>query len=516
MSKKPRRKEEQKERANAPGSVSFLSDVLGSISSLFGSDTPEKASHRKRVEKVCNSFVLSNDVLEQVMTAMEKCMDEGLSKEYGDKAVLRMLPTYVRATPNGEESGEFIALDLGGSHFRVLFIKLNGREAEMNGKIYHVAEELRKGTGTTLFDHIADCIAKFLEEQGVESTKKLPLGFTFSFPCKQQGLTSARLIKWTKEFEVTGCEGEDICAILKDACTRRNINLDFVALLNDTVGTMMACAFKESSCRIGVIIGSGTNACYMEQLDRAPKLQAELSDDGLPDEIVINTEWGAFGDDGSLKFIYTDFDRQMDESSVNPRKQIFEKMISGIYMGELVRMVIESLAKEGVLFGGEIEAISRKGCFKTRFISDIEEDLVGEDEKTFQTTNRILSQLGVRNLYFADCANVAYICSVISARAAHLLAAGIATLINRLQRPMVTVGIDGSIYRYHPLFPKLLDDKIAELIDENLRYKLMLSEDGSGIGAAVVAAVAARMREPREEEPSPDNLKREENENVES
>ncbi|VDK50323.1 unnamed protein product [Cylicostephanus goldi] len=261
-------------------------------------------------------------------------------------------------------------------------------------------------------------------------------------------------------------------------------------------------------------------------------------------QIVINTEWGAFGDDGSLKFIYTDFDRQVDESKDKPRQFSFEKMIAGVYMGEIVRLVIETLAKEGVLFGGEVEAISRKGCFKTRFISDIVEDLVGEDEKTFQTTNRTLSQLGVRNLYFADCANVAYICSVISARqafctntfdprAAHLLAAGIATLINRLQRPMVTVGIDGSIYRYHPLFPKLLDDKIAELIDENLRvlkthakiitaltkpfqYKLMLSEDGSGIGAAVVAAVAARMREPREEEPPSDKVKIEENENVES
>lgn len=50
-----------------------------------------------------------------------------------------------------------------------------------------------------------------------------------------------------------------------------------------------------------------------------------------------------------------------------------------------------------------------------------------------------------------------------------MLAAGIATLINRMQRPLVTVGIDGSVYRFHPKFPQLLDDKIAELIDDNLR-----------------------------------------------
>ncbi|KHJ97763.1 Hexokinase [Oesophagostomum dentatum] len=177
-------------------------------------------------------------------------------------------------------------------------------------------------------------------------------------------------------------------------------------------------------------------------------------------------------------------------------------MISGTYMGELVRLVLESLAKDGLIFGGEVEAISRKGCFKTRYVSDIEEDLVGEDEKTFQNTHQILGEVGIQNLCCADCANVAYVCSVVSARSAQLLAAGIATLINRMQRPLVTVGMDGSIYRYHPIFPKLLDDKIAELIDENLRYKLMLSEDGSGIGAAVVAAVATRMREQKEEEPA--------------
>ena len=54
-----------------------------------------------------------------------------------------------------------------------------------------------------LFDHIAACLAKFVED--FELTKletKLPLGFTFSFPCQQEGLTSAILVNWTKGFNV--------------------------------------------------------------------------------------------------------------------------------------------------------------------------------------------------------------------------------------------------------------------------------------------------------------------------
>ncbi|VDK53699.1 unnamed protein product [Gongylonema pulchrum] len=78
-------------------------------------------------------------------------------------------------------------------------------------------------------------------------------------------------------------------------------------------------------------------------------------------------------------------------------------------------------------------------------------------------------------------------------RAAYLCAAGIATLLNRMRKPFVTVGVDGSVYRFHPNFPRLLDEKIGHLVDESLEYQLMLSEDGSGRGAALVAAVASRI-----------------------
>jgi hexokinase len=38
---------------------------------------------------------------------------------------------------------------------------------------------------------------------------KLPLGFTFSFPCEQEGLAKAKLVKWTKGFHCTGKKTAD-------------------------------------------------------------------------------------------------------------------------------------------------------------------------------------------------------------------------------------------------------------------------------------------------------------------
>jgi hexokinase len=54
--------------------------------------------------------------------------------------------------------------------------------------------------------------------------KKLPLGFTFSFPCVQEGLTKARLSTWTKGFKCAGVEGNDVVTMLKEAIARRGVS----------------------------------------------------------------------------------------------------------------------------------------------------------------------------------------------------------------------------------------------------------------------------------------------------
>ena len=43
---------------------------------------------------------------------------------------------------------------------------------------------------------------------------------------------------------------------------------------------------------------------------------------GEPDQVIINTEWGAFGDDGALDFIKTEYDRKVDRHSINHGRQV--------------------------------------------------------------------------------------------------------------------------------------------------------------------------------------------------
>ena len=59
----------------------------------------------------------------------------------------------------------------------------------------------------------------------------------------------------------------------------------------------MSCAFNDNSCQIGLIAGTGSNACYMEKQSNITKLDDITNPDG---RMCINMDWGTFGDDGCL------------------------------------------------------------------------------------------------------------------------------------------------------------------------------------------------------------------------
>lgn len=65
-------------------------------------------------------------------------------------------------------------------------------------------------------------------------------------------------------------------------------------------------------------LGTGTNACYVENLSKAELFEGDSSGD----RVLINTEWGAFGDNGVLDDVRSQYDIDVDEHSINPGKQL--------------------------------------------------------------------------------------------------------------------------------------------------------------------------------------------------
>lgn len=101
-----------------------------------------------------------------------------------------------------------------------------------------------------------------------------------------------------------------------------------------------------------------------------------------------------------------------------------------------------------------------------------------------------------------DCETVQYICEAVSTRSAHLCAAGVAAIARKVKANYpdkndmtITVGVDGSVHKKHPTFAKNLSAKVAVLTEDyGIKVNFMLSFDGSGKGAALIAAVADKER----------------------
>lgn len=163
-----------------------------------------------------------------------------------------------------------------------------------------------------------------------------------------------------------------------------------------------------------------------------------------------------------------------------------------MYMGELVRLVIVDLVNNCWLFKGKLpkdSKLNQKYEFLTRYVSEIE----SQDHYIQSITKEILNEMDIRNPSLDDCQIVRYICESVSKRSARLVGSALAALILRINDEDITIGVDGSVFRFHPTYENLITEAIKELLPEGkFKFKFALSEDGSGRGAALVAAVASQ------------------------
>ncbi|NWS54435.1 HXK3 protein, partial [Chunga burmeisteri] len=448
------------------------------------------AAQRSEVDRLLAPLRLSHADLERIQALMRREMELGLGGESNAKPSVRMLPTYVRGMPDGTERGEFLALDLGDTNFQVLVVRVAQDGIRMASEIYVIPTAVMQGTGEALFDHIIECIMDFQLKQDLMD-QVLPLSFTFSFPCQQLGLDKAVLLSWTKGFSASGCVGQDVVQLLREAAQRKqHLRLKVVALVNDTVGTMMSCGYDDPKCEISLIVGTGTNACYMEEMQNVGTVEGDQG------RMCINMEWGAFGDNGCLDDIFTHFDRLVDEKTINAGKQRFEKLISGTYLGEIVRHILLVLVEKQLLFRGKpCPKLQTRDIFQTKFLSTIEIDGLA-----LQQVQAILQDLELQ-ASFEDSALVREVCQTVSLRAAQLCAAGLAAVVEKIRENRdlaqlaITVGVDGTLYKMHPRFSQHLQQILRDLAP-NCTVTFLQSENGSGKGAALVAAVACRGAEP--------------------
>ncbi|KAG9444755.1 hypothetical protein H6P81_016095 [Aristolochia fimbriata] len=463
----------------------------------------------KEFEQGCATSITK---LRKVVDAMTTEMYAGLATEGGSK--LRMLLTFVENLPTGNEKGIYYGIDLGGTNFRVLRVHLEGqRSTTLKHEVERqpVPQHLMTGSSEELFDFIASALEQFVSQESNDYESRdqgRELGFTFSFPVKQTSVSSGLLIKWTKGFAIEDLVAKDVSECLQRALDKRGLNMRVSILVNDTVGTLAVGRYHDEDTVAAVIIGTGTNACYVERTDVVVKGQCFRKPSG---QMVINMEWGNFW---SLHLPRTTYDIDLDGESPNPNEQGFEKLISGMYLGEIVRRVILRMAQESDIFGGEnvLSKLSIPFILRTPMIAAMLED----DTPDLIEAARVLEEtLQVPEIPLKVRKLVVRVCDVVTGRAARLAAAGIVGILKKIGRDgtvgkvsikmksrqmrRTVIAIEGSLYTNYSRFRGYLQEAVVEILGEDVARNVILrvTEDGSGIGAALLAARYASVRSGR-------------------
>ncbi|XP_011045448.1 PREDICTED: hexokinase-3-like [Populus euphratica] len=434
----------------------------------------------KELEEACETPV---GRLRQVVDAMAVEMHAGLASEGGSK--LKMLLTFVDHLPTGSEIGTYYALDLGGTNFRVLRIQLGGRRSSILSQDVErqpIPQHLLTSTSEDLFDFIASTLKQFVEkeESGSEPSpvRTRELGFTFSFPVKQSSLRSGILIKWTKGFAIEDMVGKEVVTLLEAALVRSGLDMRVALLVNDTVGTLALGRYHDADTVAAVIIGTGTNACYLERADAIIKCQGLLTSSGY---MVVNMEWGNFW---SSHLPRTSYDIDLDSESPNPNDQGFEKMISGMYLGDIVRRVILRISLESDIFGPVSSRLSIPFILQTPLLAAMHEDHSPE----LKEVAKILKEtLEVDGLHARPATPLVGILKKIGRDGSGGITGGRNRSDVKMKRTVVA--IEGGLYTSYTMFREYLHEALNEILGDVAQHvSLQVTEDGSGIGGALLAA----------------------------
>ncbi|GAB1519040.1 hypothetical protein RhiTH_002106 [Rhizoctonia solani] len=471
-----------------PPPPSWSSQVSGAV--------PETT--RKAMASIEESFFLSEDKLKAIEAKFVEDFRLGYSK-YGE--AMAMIPTFVTGVPNGSETGyaytgTFLAVDLGGTNLRVCEVILQGNgKFDLRAQKFKVSTELKTGTATALFDYIASCVDAFLNESSHASSSDdvLSLGLTFSFPVEQTALDRGKILTWTKGFSATGAVGHDVVVLLQDALDRKNLHVKCTALVNDTVGTLLSHAYATGGCLLGAIFGTGTNGAFVEKTASFTKMGSALSE-VKSEYMVVNTEWGAFDNERAVLDV-TPFDNKLDRESINPRFQCFEKLISGMYLGEITRNILLYLIDNNMLFSGRSTAeLNKHYGFDTALMSAIESDTSTDLSQTRQT---LVKELNLEDKWIkrADLEIVRWACQCVGTRAALLSGVAVAATIKQTGVTKdISVGIDGSLFEFYPNFEQRLRLSLQLLVGPEIEKEVKIgrAKDGSGVGAALCALQASK------------------------
>lgn len=398
-------------------------------------------------------------------------MHKGLA---GSKSSLAMLATYIETERQIPKNKPVIVLDAGGTNFRVAKVVFEdtGKAVISDFELFQMPGLTGKVSKNDFFSTIAGYI-----KQAADKSDKI--GFCFSYPVEIFPSKDGRLLFFSKEIQAPEVEGQMIGENLNLAIKKAGLgNKKQIVLLNDTVATLLA-GRADSSGRtfdsyIGFILGTGTNSSYIEQNKNITK-KKDLHPAGSQ---IINIESGAFG-----KAPRGMLDKKFDKSLVNPGVNIFEKMISGAYLGSICLWTIQSAVKDKLFCSNADEKLSSITSLSTKEISDFLSNP--------QAGGNPLSQ-AIKDADEKDCVTLYWLIDRLIERTAKLTAinlSGVAIKCGKGKNPIRPICIiaEGTTFYHLTSFRQRIEYYLRQYLVEkkNIFYEIINVDNATLIGAAI-------------------------------
>jgi hexokinase len=274
-----------------------------------------------------SEFKLKTTQLKHIALDLEDKIVNGLKN---DNTEIRSIPTYIHPLSCSAE-GKAVVLDWGGTNYRAAVISFESGVASITPK-KSGGKELSAATtkGFTQEDLLAKQ-SEFVNE--IELPAKAPIGYCFSYAAECMPDGDAELLGWTKGIDIKEMIGNPVGKPLLDYLNKTGkAEFTGIKVINDTVASLFAGLTNSNfDAYIGLIVGTGTNMAAFVNANRIPKIDSSLNWQGLT---PVNLESGNYNPP-----LLTKYDELVDEKSDNKGSQRFEKAVSGMYIGQILREV---------------------------------------------------------------------------------------------------------------------------------------------------------------------------------
>ncbi|VDN99796.1 unnamed protein product [Rodentolepis nana] len=112
-----------------------------------------------------------------------------------------------------------------------------------------------------LIEYIAEIIKIFLTIRGFVD-QFICASLCIAFPTINTSLSSGQIIHISKGFDIRDYAGVDVVKVLQKHLDRRALNVKCVALINDAVSTLQACALDEEGCYASFVLSKFSSLIF--------------------------------------------------------------------------------------------------------------------------------------------------------------------------------------------------------------------------------------------------------------